>query len=61
MIDIRIDVAKNSVARMAVARDSAFACPRPVMKLLEPPPDPRTPPSERCSRTTATNAITIRI
>ena len=40
MIDMRSEVAKNIVARMAVARESAFACPRPVMKLPVPPPDP---------------------
>src|ERR1700676_2220894 len=61
MIDIRSDVAKKSVARTAVARDSAFAWPRPVMKLPVPPPAPSAPPSERCSRTTATRAITMRI
>ena len=61
MIDIRSEVTKNSVARIAVARDSAFAWPRPVMKLPVPPPDPSTPPSERCRSTTATSAITIRI
>ena len=39
MIDISSEVTKNIAARTAVARESAFAWPRPVMKLLVPPPD----------------------
>ena len=54
-------MAKNKAPRMAVARESAFAWPRPVMKLPVPPPVPSAPPSERCSRTTAMSAMTIRI
>ena len=61
MIDIRSAVAKNNAPRMAVARDSAFAWPRPVMKLPVPPPVPSAPPSERCKSTTAMRATTIRI
>ena len=60
-MDIRSAVAKNIAPRIAVARDSAFAWPRPVMKLPVPPPAPSAPPSERCKRTTAINATTIRM
>ncbi len=53
------EVAKNSAARFAVARDNALAWPRPVMN--PPPPQmPSAPPSERCSSTTATSAMTTR-
>ena len=34
-------MAKNIAPRIAVARESAFACPRPVMKLPVPPPAQR--------------------
>ena len=57
MIDMISEVAKNSAPRIAVARESALAWPRPVMK-PPPPPMPSAPPSERCSRTTPTSAIT---
>ena len=60
-IDIRSAVPKNKAPRMAVARESAFAWPRPVMKLPVPPPAPSAPPSERCNRTTTMSATTIRI
>ena len=60
-MDIRSAVAKNSAPRMAVARESAFAWPRPVMKLPVPPPVPSAPPSERCRRTTPISATTIRM
>ena len=58
-IDISSAEAKNSVPRTAVARDNALAWPRPVMK-PPPPPAPSAPPSERCSSTTPTRAITTR-
>ena len=60
-MDIKSAVAKNSAPRMAVARESAFAWPRPVMKLPVPPPVPSAPPSERCRRTTPISATTIRM
>ena len=54
-----VEVAKNRVARIAVVRVSRLAEPRAVMNWLEPPPMPKAPPSERCSRITAISAMTI--
>ena len=52
--------AKNNAARIPVVRVSTFAVPRTDMKPLAPPPPmPSPPPSERCSRITATSASTI--
>src|SRR5581483_7193297 len=53
-------VAKNSAARIAVARLSTLAVPRLDMKLPAPPPPmPRPPPSDFCNRTRPTMASTI--
>ncbi|MNE53952.1 hypothetical protein D3C80_1487060 [compost metagenome] len=52
---------KKAIARIDVARVSRLPAPRAVMKPEGPPPMPRAPPSERCSRITAVRATEIRI
>jgi hypothetical protein len=56
------DVAMKTPAKMTVIRDSAFAAPRPDIKLLTPPPPPRpsAPPSDRCRRIVTTMATATR-
>jgi hypothetical protein len=46
------EVAMKIAAKITVERESAFAAPRPDIRLETPPPppNPSAPPSERCSR-----------
>lgn len=52
-------VEKNATARSAVARVRIFPAARPDTKPEPPPPIPRAPPSDRCSKMTPTRAKAI--
>lgn len=55
MVKLMLVTKKMAPATM-VKRARASAAPRPEIKLLDPPPIPKAPPSERCTKTRPTKA-----